>query len=259
VKGNRDLELTTAAAVLCAVLGLLLPVAWLSLLVSLPLFFLLPGYAITAVVVARHARGPAQTLALALGVSLVVLSLGGVFLNYMPGGLQPLPWAIFLVLVTVLACRGAAVRRRPGYVPTLPRRPRLFGNPLAAALTIAGAAIAIGAIALAFVTFEAPDAVGYTELWMQPGASSEAVVVGVGSEEQEQTSYRLEVETPGAGKAETRRLSLRPGESEILRVPTPGGASGKPERVVALLYKKGEPGRPYRRVNAWIGNKGAGE
>jgi uncharacterized membrane protein len=257
MKGQRDLTLTAGAALVSAVLGLLLPVAWLSLLVTLPLFFLLPGYAITSIVLARHTRGTAQLLALTLGLSLVVLSLGSVILNYMPGGLRALPWAIFLVLVTFIACYVAAGRRAPGYKPALPKPRRLPVDPLATALTIGGAAIAAGAIALAFVTLKAPDAVGYTELWMQPD-TSEAVEVGIGSEEQERTSYRLEVETPTSAATASRRLSLDPGETEVLRVPTPGGASAKPQRVVALLFKEGEAGRPYRRVNVWIGTEGAG-
>jgi uncharacterized membrane protein len=256
VRGHKDLSLTAAAAVVSALLALILPVPWLSLLVGLPLFFGLPGYALASLVFARRPRGLAPLLGLTLGLSLSVLVLGSLFLNYIPGGLRALPWALFLALVTLLACRGAALRRGRDHQAPLPRvrRPTLSGGTV---VTAAGAALGIAAIALGFVTFKASDAVGYTELWMRSTPASEAVRIGVGSQEQEQTAYRLEIKRPRRPKTSARSLSLSPGESAVLRVPLPGAPATRPERVIVTLYKADSPGRPYRRVNAWIGTEGA--
>lgn len=257
MRGHKDLRLTAAAAAVSALLALVLPVPWLSMLVAAPLFFLLPGYALASIAFARRPRGLAPLLGLTLGLSLSVLVLGSLVLNYAPGGLRAVPWALFLALVTLLACRGAALRRgrtRPLPLPRL-RRPRLSG---AVVLSAAGAALGIAAIAIAFVTFDAPDAIGYTELWMQPAPASEAVSIGVGSQEQEDTRYRLEIERARTSRTLSRSLSLDPGESDVLRIPIPGGPATRPERVIATLYKADSPGRPYRRVNAWIGTEGAG-
>jgi hypothetical protein len=79
------------------------------------------------------------------------------------------------------------------------------------------------------------------------------VRIGVGSQEQETQSYRLEIRSSQGSAPVERRLSLDPGQVEVLRVPLPGPPATRPERVVALLYRAGEEGRPYRRVNAWIG------
>lgn len=257
MRGHKDLRLTAAAAVVSALLALVLPVPWLSMLVAAPLFFLLPGYALASVAFARRPRGLAPLLALTLGLSLSVLALGSLVLNYTPGGLRAVPWALFLTLVTVLGCRGAAVRRGPSRQAPLPRlrRPRPSAG---VALSAAGAALGIAAIAIAFVTFDAPDAVGYTEMWMRPAPASQAVSVGVGSQEQEDTRYRLEIERARTSRTLSRSLSLDPGESEVLRIPIPGAPATRPERVIATLYRADSPGRPYRRVNAWIGTEGTG-
>jgi uncharacterized membrane protein len=257
VRGHKDLTLTAAAAAISALLALVLPVPWLSLLVGLPLFFLLPGYALASLVFARRPRGLAPLLALALGLSLSVLALGSLFLNYMPGGLRAVPWALFLALVTLLACRGAALRRGRDHQVPLPRvrRPALSAGSVMAA---AGAALGIAAIALGFVTFKASDAVGFTELWTRSAPATEALRIGVGSQEQEETAYRLEIKRPRRPKTAARSLSLGPGETAVLRVPLPGTPATQPERVIVTLYKAHSPGRPYRRVNAWIGTEGAG-
>jgi uncharacterized membrane protein len=257
VRGHKDLRLVAATAVASALLALILPVPWLSLLVGLPLFFLLPGYALASLVFARRPRGLAPLLALTLGLSLSVLALGSLALNYMPGGLRALPWALFLVLVTLLACRGAALRRGRRHPAPLSRL-RRPGLSTGVVMSAVGAALAIAAIAIGFVTFDAPDAVGYTELWMRAAPASEAVRIGVGSQEQERSAYRVEIERARKPSRSARSLSLSPGESKVLRVRVPGGPATRPERVIVTLYKADSPGRPYRRVNAWIGTEGTG-
>jgi len=255
MRGHRDLAFACRAALASAALGLLIPIGWLSFIAAAPLFFALPGYAITSLAFARRSRGLAPLIALTLGLSLAVLVLGSLLVSALPGGLRAGWWAALLVVVTLAASWQAALRRDPGHRISLPamRPPRLATG--AIALLAGGLVLAALAIAIGFVTFKAPNAVGFTELWISP-RPADAIRVGVGSQEQERRSYRLEVRVPGDAAPVERRLSLDPGQTKVLRVPLPGQPPARAQRVVALLYQAGTQGRPYRRVNAWIGGGG---
>jgi len=246
MKGHRDLRLVVTTAIVCAISALAIPVEFLSLLFAAPLAFFLPGYAIAAATLVRNRPGRLRMLPLSLGLSLAVLALGSLLLNYL-GGLRAGSWALLLVLVTVAAARAAALRRpaaKDGGFGL--RRPA----PAALAMVLAGLILAGGAIALAYVPPSASHAIGYTELWMQPGGS--AVRVGVGNQQHTNTGYELQVRF-GAGSAPiSRSLQLAPGEQAVLRLPAPGGAPAAPLRVVATLFREDDPGVAYRRVNGWI-------
>ena len=100
-----------------------------------------------------------------------------------------------------------AAGRRPGFLDppaSTPPRPSLLA---------AGALLVVAAVVLAFAPLSATNAIGYTEIWIQPRAASEGpgVRVGVGSGERDDSSYRLVVEFgDGEGEA-TRQLTLAPG------------------------------------------------
>jgi uncharacterized membrane protein len=250
MRGNRDLRLVTAAAVACALLALLIPVEALSLLFAAPLAFLLPGYAIVSAVFVRARLVAPVLLTLSIGTSLCTLALGALVLDYAPGGVDDLGWAILLAAVTAAACRRAAIRRPATDGSWLPawRAPA----PSQVAFLAATAAIAIAALVLAFVNLPADRAIGYTELWMQPYAAGgkTGVRVGVGSNEQHRTFYALRVRLKKAGPT-VRRFALEPGESRVLRVSSVPAADGAPTRVSAVLYRPGHSSRPYRRVSGW--------
>jgi len=258
MRGHRDLTLAVRAAIVSALLGVIIPLEWLSLLAAAPLILLLPGYGLASAAFARRARGLVQLLALTLGLSLAVLAIGSLLLNFVPGGLRAVTWAVFLVLVTVLACRAAALRRGRGYLSPLLGLPWRRPRPLGTALVVAGAALAALGVALAFVAFKAPDVIGYSELWIEPAhGPRSAVLVGVGSEEQEVTAYRLATGYAGSAPSSSGKFSLDPGESKVLRVPVREPRGG-PRKVVATLYRVDRPGRPYRRVSAWVGTERGG-
>jgi uncharacterized membrane protein len=255
MRGQRDLTLVVLGAIACTLLALAIPVDWIAVLFAAPVALVFPGYAIAALSFARRPLEVPQLLALTVGLSLAVLALGALLLNYVPGGLRAESWAVFLVLLTVAACRGAALRRRPEaarrHQPQA-RRPRIGAIP--AALFTAGAALAVAAIAVSFVAFEGDDAIGYTELWMQPLDSSResGVRVGIGSDEQRRTSYRLLVHFRAGRDPYSSRFSLDPGESIVRRVPVVSPSAGQRNRVMATLYRADQPGQPYRRVTGWV-------
>jgi hypothetical protein len=265
MREHGDLEAAVGAAALCGLLALLLPFEPLRLLLALPLTLFLPGYALTAAIFAHARLLRRYFLVFCLGLSLSVLALGALVLNYLPGGIRSGWWAVLLFLVVLGGCRAAALRR-PRRAPA-PISWELPGvNPAQAALVAAGALAAVAAIVLAFVPLSATNASGYTEVSIQPLAASSGPGVGieVGSGERDDSSYRLVVEF-GSGEGEaTRTFTLAPGQKQALELQPPGDltaatAAGTQVPVTATLFKldSPEPDQPFRRVSTWIAPAGA--
>lgn len=254
MKEHKDLRLARAVAVASAVLTLILPWGPLCLVAALPLVFFLPGYALATAIFARGRIPLRHLLVLSVGLSLAVLALGALPLNYLPGGVRAGWWALLLVIVVFAAARSAAIRRpssRAAPRPSSPWKPRL--NPAQAGLSALGALAIVAAIVLAFIPVGAKDALGYTQMWIRPLEGEKAgVEIGVDSGEQEEASYRLWVKF-GEGEApQGRYFKLAPGETRVVRLLTEKQPA-KAEQIRAALFKQGGPGHAYRRVSAWIG------
>lgn len=251
MKGNRDLQLVVRAAVVCAVLAILLPVPALSFVFAAPLVFFLPGYAIVCAVFARRNLDTPRLLVLSFGLSLAVLTLVPLLLDPLPGGISMGWWAVALCLVVLGASRAAALaRRRPARKAF--RRPRLKLARRDAGLAALGLVAAVVAVVLIFIPFSAKDAIGYSELWIEPreGAVPSAVV-GVASREQESDRFTVEFRTNLSDiPFEVTSIELSPGEEEELLVRPPVKGES-PVKVSATLFREGIS-QPYRRVAAWI-------
>lgn len=258
MRGHRDLERVCAAAIVCALVAALVPWEVVRLIAALPLAIFLTGYAITAAAFGSQRLDMQRLTMLTLLCGLSVLCLGGIVLNFLPGGLRTVTWALLLVLVIFAAARTAALRRAAparGGTATDRRRPAAQGPRMRKADLACGGlalAVAVAALVFAYTPLPADKAVGYTALWMLPGddASGPSVRVGVISAEQEAESYRLEVRVREGEEPSTYRLALDPGEERVFRVPLELEA-GRGGRVVASLYDTTRPGELYRRVTAW--------
>jgi hypothetical protein len=246
VRGQRDLAIAAWGSVLCALAALLIPWPALSLLFAAPLVLLVPGYAIVTATFARRDLGWQRTALLSLALSLATLVIGAFVLNYTPGGIRDFSWAILLPLVTIACCRAAALRRPKSARPALPR-PSIGRRD--AAFVGGGVVLAAAALVLAMTTLPADDARGYTELWVTPRGSS--AEVGVGSEQQHETSYVLRTRL-GGGVPIERRFTLRPGEEHTIRLSAAPSSSGTPVPVEARLSRAGRPDQVYRRVSTSI-------
>jgi hypothetical protein len=264
MRGHGDLEAAVGGAALCALLALGLPFEPLRLLLALPLTLFLPGYALTAAIFAHARLLRRYFLVFCLGLSLSVLALGALVLNYLPGGIRSGWWAVLLFLVVLGGCRAAALRRpRRAPAPISWELPHV--NPAQAALVAAGALAAVAALVLAFVPLSATNATGYTEISIQPLASSgPGVGIEVGSGERDDSSYRLVVEF-GSGEGEaTRTFTLAPGQKQALELQPPDNLTaatpaGTQVPVTATLFKldSPEPDQPFRQVSTWIAPAGA--
>jgi uncharacterized membrane protein len=257
MRGHRDLTAVSAASVVLAAAALLLPWEALRAVAAVPLALLLPGYAVTAAAFGPRPLDRARLALLTVAMSMAVLVLSTLVLNYVPGGIRDVSWALILVVVTVACCRGAAIRRH-GAEWTPPERARLaLPRPLEAVLVAGGLLAAVAALVVAATVFPAGDAVGYTRLWMLSSPGGSSVRVGVGNEQQGRATYRLLVRREGRTVL-ARSLTLEPGEERALRVALPpSAAGGSSSRIAASLYRAAAPGQLYRRVTSWLQGGGA--
>jgi uncharacterized membrane protein len=251
---QRDLRAAAAAAAILAALALVVPLGWLSLLLLAPLAFFLTGYALSAAIFVAARPDPARALWIDLGLSLAVLALLPLPLNYL-GGLTPAAWALALVLVVFIGCAIAAARRPQGWSDPWLESARVL-RPRAAAVVLGLGALVLvaGALVLAYVPLSNSKAVGFSELWLRPvdSAAGSAVRIGVGSEEQAATAYRLQVRFGGSAPV-VRSLRLKPGETTVVQLDAePQPRVGRPILVSAGLFRRGERERPYRHVYTWL-------
>jgi uncharacterized membrane protein len=245
MRGHGDLRLVVATALACAVLALLTPVDVIALVFAVPLVLILPGYAITAAAFARRQLAWPQFLLLSIALSLAVLVLGSLLLNYV-GGIHPLSWALLLVAVIFATCRVAAVRR--GKTGRGPSRPRLRLRRLEMAMVFAGVAAAVVAIVLSSSTVPVGDAIGFTQLWILPQAGSEGRVVQIGVRSQQQTSTNFDLRVRiGPDTLARRSFRLAPGETRLVKLQAPPGSEGTVP-VIATLLRHNRPFSVYRRV-----------
>jgi len=250
MRGHRDLDLVAIATAVCAVGSLIVPLGSVRVVFAVPLTLVLPGYAIAMAVIAPRRIGWVELVPLTAGISLAALALSGIVLNYTPGGLRGIPWVVLLAAI-VLGCRRVAARRR-GRAPARQSSLQIPRAAPATVLLLAGClAMSAAAFVLAQRTVSADRALGYTELWTTPtGESDRRPKVGVTSQQQHTTTYRLEVRREDRPLPIVRAFTLTPGESHTV------GLGIRPPRSTtryeATLFKRGRPDQVYRRVFGWL-------
>jgi hypothetical protein len=249
MKGHTDLRLATAAAVLCAAAAVAVPLEAARLVFAAPLTLFLPGYAIAAACFAQRRLEPAHLWVVSLGLSLSALALGAFILNYVPGGIRTISWAVLLVLVVLAGCLVAAARRGRAEG----RRRLRVARPRAIAVVLGGAGLlaAVAALVLAATTFTVESAIGHTQLWVLPQSGTDEFEVGVGNQEQTAVPFDLLIKV-GDEPLIRRAFILDPGESKILRLdagPTPPGGQIP---VTATLLRQNETQEIDLRVQNWV-------
>jgi uncharacterized membrane protein len=238
---------------------------------GLPFVLLFPGYALMAALFPRRSDLDAAARgALSLGLSLAIVPLIGLGLNYSPWGVRLTPLfacvAAFVIVFAVVAAAHRALRpedRRPaGDLPPVrarlrPRTTLLWGSGLAGALALLAAA---GYIAMAsgggdegftefYVLGPAGHAAGFQERLAQrePGW----VLVGVTNREGEEARYRIDVSVGGVLSGSRGGLTLADGEEWLGEVAVQPQRAGEDQKLEMLLYRDGDL-EPYRRLHLWV-------
>lgn len=242
------------------------PVTWLRIVLGIPSIGLFPGYVLIAVLFPRREPLSAvERIALSLGLSIAVMVLIGLVLDYTPWGIGLYP-ILLSVSSFILLMSGLAWYTRGRVCPeerlSVDLRLPLAGlthswgaaGKLYHALTIFLLLAILGGSALGYVLTTPRAGQEFTEFYIlgpegkaenyphQLRAGQEGrVMAGIVNHEQEEVDYRLQVMVDGDKLSELGPISLKPGErwEGVARfTPTKIGDS---QKVEFLLYEGGQP------------------
>jgi uncharacterized membrane protein len=227
-------------------------------ILTLPLVLVLPGYALMASVFPRRSLGAVECLVFSLGLSLVIVVLGGLVLNWTPFGLRASSWSVLLGSITLGACAVALARRRGQSISAagllgikgvgLTFRQGLL---LGLAVVIICGAIAVSNIGAAQQPFP-----GFTQLWILPAGGANpknAVRLGVSNMESTAMEYSLTVNVDGKVVKLWPSIDLKPSEKWETTLMLPQTAHIGAVRVEVVLYRTNAPATIYRHVVLWLG------
>jgi hypothetical protein len=257
-RDNTDLIVaataTAAAATVLLLTGIIAAagpaVAVPRVLAGLPLVLVLPGYALSTLLLPAGSALPGQVNRLlwrciwATGLSLAVTVLGGLALNLTPVGLTRSSWTISLTILTMLALAASAGQRawrsRAGTAHETPaRRPARSRSVvrhklayLVAALVVTGAAVGLGQVSAGWQRTP-----GFAQLWLVPARNSTAAgqaTLGVRSAYPKAERFHL-VLRRGARPVSTWDFTLASGQTWQQTV-----TAGAGQRLAAELTAAGQ-------------------
>lgn len=252
-------------------------------ILGLPLVLFLPGYAlIAALFPAKSDLDGIERVALSFGLSIAVVPLIGLGLNYTPWGITTLPILISLSIFTFIMCGLAYLRR-----VRLPEAETFEISFRAAALSLKDEvmenseskldraltvfliiSILLSVATLAYVVVSPKEGEHFTEFYiLGPGGKADnyttnytlgqsgTVIVGVVNHEYRPVNYTMEV------KLENKSLFLPENlthinlahnetwEEPVTLVPP---FEGKNMKLEFLLFNETEKSVPYRDLHLWI-------
>lgn len=266
-----------------AVLSLVsVPLALLAsgpLRIALGLLFVLffPGYALIAALFPRKgALDGIERVALSFGLSLAVVPLIGLALNFTPWGIRLEPILLSL-LGFILAMVAVAFYRRRRLLPEERfevnfrfglsrlalgwRRQGRWDRLLSVLLALA----VIGALGTLVYAIQTPRAgERFTEFYiLGPGGKVEdypgkvmlgekgQVIVGIANQERQSAVYRVEISIDRERVGEVGPITLEHEEKWEREVGFAPAKAGPKQRVEFRLYR-GEGGEPYRTLHLWV-------
>ena len=269
---DKDLWLIGILTILLAVVIAFFPSTVARIILGLPFLLFFPGYTLMAALFPKKGSlGGVERVALSFGLSIAVVPLIGLVLNFTPWGIRLEPILISLA-VFIIAASGVAWYRREKLAPE--ERFRVLFNvrlpswqgqsmpdkvlSVVLAVAILGAIGTLGYVVATprvgekFTEFYILDLNGKAENYttkLKVGEEGK-VIVGIVNHEQEEASYKVEVWIDGEDRDEIMVELENEGkwEKEVGFVPQKVGAGQKVEFV---LYKDGEP---YfeEPLNLWI-------
>ena len=265
------IPLNLLVIVLVAII-ILFPSNILRIILGLPFLLFFPGYTLVAALFTRkEGMGSVERVALSFGLSIAVVPLIGLILNYTPWGIRTEPVLYSIVSFILITSIIAWLRR--GRLP----EPERFGTEfqmrlpgwggggwdrmlsIILTLTILGAlgtlgyAIASPKVGERFTEFYIEGLEGkaadYPKELVMGGEGK--VIIGIINREHETATYRVEVAIDGVKNNEVGPVALdHDGEWEEIVGFTPGRA-GDNQKVEFLLYNQGQ-NEVYQRLHLWV-------
>ncbi|WP_440953433.1 DUF1616 domain-containing protein [Methanococcoides sp. FTZ1] len=252
-------------------------------ILGLPMVLFLPGYSlIAALFPARDDLDGIERLALSFGLSIAVVPLIGLVLNYTPWGIRLLPILISLSAFTLMMCVVAVYRRNflpegdefsvPFYSAYVSIKEEILKKPdsrLDRILTILLViSILASIVTLAYVVVTPKEGEKFTEFYiLGPGGMADdypselrlgqngTVIIGVVNHEYADSEYSIDLILDDSSQLMDRELSqitLSHNETWEKEVTFTPGSAGDNMKLEFLLYKDNDMTKPYRELHLWI-------
>jgi uncharacterized membrane protein len=227
-------------------------------ILTLPLVLILPGYALISAVFPSRVLGIPERLLFSLSLSLVIVVLGGLVLNWTPFGLRASSWSVLLGGITLSASAVALLRRREQDINgsewlRIKGIGLTFRQWLLLSLAVV---ITCGAIVVSMIGAARQPFPGFTQLWILPMGRTNpknAVRLGVRNMESTVMEYRLDVDMDGKVVKVWPSIGLRPNEQWEATLVLPQTSNADGTQVEAILYRADTPTQIYRHVVLWLG------
>ena len=263
VKSENELAAISILSVLLIIIIAFLPSNPLRIVLGLPFILFFPGYTLIAALFPKKADlGSIERVALSFGLSIAVVPLIGLILNYTPWGIKLYPILVSVTLF-ILVTSGAAWYRRHklpegerlsiSFNVTLPRWAAMSGwDKVLSIVLVVSILGAIGALAYVIMTPKAGE--NFTEFYilgldgkaanypteLTVGEEGKVILGIVNHEHEDELTYRVEILIDGEGNSTISPPALDHGvkwEDEVGFVPQKAGGN---QTVKFILYKQGE-------------------
>ena len=276
IRLQNELLLVNILTILFIIIVTLFPSNVLRIVLGLPFVLCFPGYTLIAALFPR--RNPVDSIervALSFGLSIAVVPLIGLILNYTPWGIRLYPilisLAVFIFLTSIIAWYQ---RRRLPEVerPTVsfnlsltPWKGQNFVDKVLSVILIAAIVGVIGTLVYVIATPKTGERFAEFYVIGLEGKATDypselnvgeagKVIVGVTSHEKAEASYRVEVRIDGVKNSEAGPIVLGDEQKweEIVSF-SPDRAEDN-QKVEFLLYKN-EGSEAYARIHLWVNVK----
>jgi uncharacterized membrane protein len=259
---------------------------WVRTVLGLPMVLFVPGYSlIAALFPKKDDLDGIERTALSFGLSIAVVPLLGLGLNYTPWGIRLIPILITISLFTLAMCTIAIMRRRglpEGEAFSVPftemfhsLRAELFSKPgtrvdriLTVILVIS---ILASVIMLVYVIVTPKQGEKFTEFYiLGPGGMADdyptemvlgqegTVIVGIVNHEYRVVNYSLAMTLDGEPLQEPRPIVLAHNMTWEQNVTFMPGRAGTDMKLQFLIYNEENYTVPYRDLHLWINVSGQG-
>lgn len=240
---------------------------------GLPFVLFFPGYTlIAALFSARDDLSGIERVALSFGLSIAVVPLLGLILNYTPWGIKLYPILLTLLVFTIPLSVIAIYRRSMlsseyGFAVSLNIKTAKWGNlsRLDKIFPVALVGIIIFAVGSLYYVATTPKiAEKFTEFYiLGPGGKAEGyprdmktgeereVILGVVNHEHRPVSYTAEVRMDGYVKRQLGPFELNHEDKKEESVSFSVSGPHENMKVEFLLFKDGES-EPYRSLHLWV-------
>ncbi|MFC1864773.1 DUF1616 domain-containing protein [Chloroflexota bacterium] len=276
IRLQNELLLINILAILLIIIIVFFTSNVLRIILGLPFVLFLPGYTlIAALFPRRNALGSIERVALSFGLSVAVVPLIGLILDYSPWGIRLYPGllslAIFILVTSLIAWHR---RRRLAQVErfiisfnvSVPSwRGQRFGDKILAVILIVAILGTIGTLGYIIATPKVEEK--FTEFYIL-GLEAKAldypmelrvgeegkVIVGIINREQEGVNYWVGVSIDGERDNKTGPLVLEHDEKWEGIVSFTPDRAGDNQKVEFLLYND-EENEPYLELHLWVNVK----